>query len=550
MKKLQAPNPFFLDANGDALDAGYVFVGTAGANAETNQLTVYWDEAGTQPAAQPLRTANGYIVNGVTRARVFVNASDFSVLVKNKSGAVIDSASSVVEASPTYVAEYQAYTGAPIQTVQNKLRKVALSFYDCGAVGDGITDDTVAVQTAIQKHLANGIPLECGKGRFKVSSQIAFDLSGALKTTGCMISGDGRRNTVIVSSYTAGIPFTITSTGGAFYHTIKDIGFEGINNTGPVLQIGRDDYSDAFNSCNFTGINVNNSSVNSGCEGARVNFVLQSQIDIVSNCGGSGNPAYPTAPGNGKAVVLRQVQFSDLRIAGGNANVGLYITGGYTYGNECRSLDLEEVHTGLKIDTATATKNAFNGGAIVATYCIDATAGVGNVLFGTVLSNYAGGSIINGTNNTGVSIIQPGFSQAVNQIQAIDSTPGGSAVLAARGPDSNIRVDIQAKGTGDVGVISSDGRTHFVFAGNVANAVNFIASSSAATGGRPAIQANGSDANVALKLSNKGTAITELTGQTTTTSAAPGAATALPATPQGYLALVINGATVKLPYYL
>jgi hypothetical protein len=90
MKKLQAPNPFFLDASGDALDAGYVFVGTAGANAETNQLTVYWDEAGTQPAAQPLRTSNGYIVNGVTRARVFVDADDFSMIVKNRHGVVVD----------------------------------------------------------------------------------------------------------------------------------------------------------------------------------------------------------------------------------------------------------------------------------------------------------------------------------------------------------------------------------------------------------------------------------------------------------------------------
>ncbi len=91
MKKLQAPNPFFLDANGDALDAGYVFVGTAGANAETNPITVYWDEAGTQPAAQPLRTANGYIVNGVTRARAFVDADDFSMIVKNRHGVVVDS---------------------------------------------------------------------------------------------------------------------------------------------------------------------------------------------------------------------------------------------------------------------------------------------------------------------------------------------------------------------------------------------------------------------------------------------------------------------------
>ena len=40
-----------------------------------------------------------------------------------------------------------------------------------------------------------------------------------------------------------------------------------------------------------------------------------------------------------------------------------------------------------------------------------------------------------------------------------------------------------------------------------------------------------------------------LTGQTTTTSATAGGATALPATPTGYLSLSLNGATVKVPYY-
>ena len=40
-----------------------------------------------------------------------------------------------------------------------------------------------------------------------------------------------------------------------------------------------------------------------------------------------------------------------------------------------------------------------------------------------------------------------------------------------------------------------------------------------------------------------------LTAQTTATSANAGAATALPATPSGYLEVSINGTVFKIPYY-
>jgi Chaperone of endosialidase/Catalytic domain of bacteriophage endosialidase len=91
MKTIQAPFPLFLDRRGDPLDAGQIYIGTVNTNAQTNPISVYWDEAATQPAAQPLRTSMGYIVNGVTRARAYVNADDFSVLVKDKAGTVVDS---------------------------------------------------------------------------------------------------------------------------------------------------------------------------------------------------------------------------------------------------------------------------------------------------------------------------------------------------------------------------------------------------------------------------------------------------------------------------
>jgi Phage Tail Collar Domain len=134
MKKLQAPNPFFLDANGDSLDAGYVFVGTAGANAETNQLTVYWDEAGTQPAAQPLRTSNGYIVNGVTRARAFVNADDFSMIVKNRHGVVVDS---------SLTNEETMISGAMAPVVS--ATTLALARTDMGVAASGANNDITSL---------------------------------------------------------------------------------------------------------------------------------------------------------------------------------------------------------------------------------------------------------------------------------------------------------------------------------------------------------------------------------------------------------------------
>lgn len=40
-----------------------------------------------------------------------------------------------------------------------------------------------------------------------------------------------------------------------------------------------------------------------------------------------------------------------------------------------------------------------------------------------------------------------------------------------------------------------------------------------------------------------------LTGATTATSASSGSGSSLPATPQGYLQMIVNGETVKVPYY-
>lgn len=79
---IQVPFPVFMGLNGKPLDAGYIYIGTAGLDPETNPISVYWDEALTIPAPQPIRTELGYPVRSGTPAAVFVGQS-YSLTVRD-----------------------------------------------------------------------------------------------------------------------------------------------------------------------------------------------------------------------------------------------------------------------------------------------------------------------------------------------------------------------------------------------------------------------------------------------------------------------------------
>lgn len=88
MLAIESPYEQFFDLDGSPLDNGYIYFGTVNLNPETAPQTVYWDSAGTQPAAQPLRTLNGVIVRNGRASQVYA-ASDHSITIKNKNGALI-----------------------------------------------------------------------------------------------------------------------------------------------------------------------------------------------------------------------------------------------------------------------------------------------------------------------------------------------------------------------------------------------------------------------------------------------------------------------------
>lgn len=144
---VQPTFPIFTEADGQPLENGYIWIGTANLDPQVNPIAVYWDAALTQPAVQPIRTINGYPAKSGSPGRLYVN-SDYSIRVQNKNGSAIYSApASTDKYSSELITFLQAGTGAVQRSVQAKLRE-SVSVKDFGAVGDGVTDDTAAIQAA------------------------------------------------------------------------------------------------------------------------------------------------------------------------------------------------------------------------------------------------------------------------------------------------------------------------------------------------------------------------------------------------------------------
>ena len=85
---IQPPYPAFAGADGQPLENGYIWIGTVNLNPQVNPISVYWDSALTIPAAQPIRTLNGYPSYQGTPSR-FYAASDYSIQVLDSKGSVV-----------------------------------------------------------------------------------------------------------------------------------------------------------------------------------------------------------------------------------------------------------------------------------------------------------------------------------------------------------------------------------------------------------------------------------------------------------------------------
>ena len=84
MTMFLAPYTAIADIDGSPLDAGFLFFGEFGKNPETHPIPVYWDADFAVPAAQPIRTRNGYPVRNGSPCKIYLKQAEHSLVVKNK----------------------------------------------------------------------------------------------------------------------------------------------------------------------------------------------------------------------------------------------------------------------------------------------------------------------------------------------------------------------------------------------------------------------------------------------------------------------------------
>jgi len=87
------PFSLFTDRNGDPLNSGYIYIGTANQDPVTNPIPVFSDAALTVSVAQPIRTSGGApVVNG-TEVNLYVGGN-YSIMVKDRNNTLVYSLAS------------------------------------------------------------------------------------------------------------------------------------------------------------------------------------------------------------------------------------------------------------------------------------------------------------------------------------------------------------------------------------------------------------------------------------------------------------------------
>ena len=194
-----SPISQYFDLDGSPLDAGFLYFGQPNQNPQTAPVAVYWDAAGTQPAAQPVRTLSGYTMRSGKPAPLYA-AGDYSLTVKDKRGQLIVYARSSLEfsnsgslaASILAVREDLADTADALKNAGQIGMNEAL-LYNAGTLGafarrlnpirkygalnnDGTTDDSGVFAAAIasgDKFIdARGVNVKIGLGLVGESNQV------------------------------------------------------------------------------------------------------------------------------------------------------------------------------------------------------------------------------------------------------------------------------------------------------------------------------------------------------------------------------------------
>lgn len=292
---IQPPYPIFTESDGSPLENGFVYIGTANLDPVANPIAVFWDAALTVPAAQPIRTLNGYPSRNGTPARLYVG-SDYSIRVNDSKGVAVYSAPAATERLSNVVVTgvdasevnfLQAGVGAQPRTAENKLRE-SVSIADFGANGDGITDNAVILASALAAGFRR---VYVPKGAYALASPVSVTLADSLTLEGdgsFVFTGANNTNPMLTIQCAG---FGVAVTGIKFDGDEKIAGGLRIENTAALSDTSP---VCSLSSCEFIDFKMNSSSIWNMAAYVAGSFtrvdVIGNRVTNITRAAGTGTP--------------------------------------------------------------------------------------------------------------------------------------------------------------------------------------------------------------------------------------------------------------------
>jgi hypothetical protein len=209
----------------------------------------------TLSASPSTKLATSVFINGVYQEKdsysVSGNTLTFTVAPPLSSGIeVMTNETGIINSGNATAISYTlTATGATAQTVQTKLEQY-VSVEDFGAVGDGVTDDTVALAAAIAYQQSSGCTLGLVSGKtYNVSTWSALTLSNPFYLEG--------QNATLRCSNATRAAFVICQDTTKITNTIFDGWYRIVNNTTAVTQT-IDNFEFTGNTCINATAGANN----------------------------------------------------------------------------------------------------------------------------------------------------------------------------------------------------------------------------------------------------------------------------------------------------
>lgn len=208
-----APKLQFFDANGNPLAGGKLYTYASGTS---TPLVTYADSTGTAANTNPI------ILDSRGEANVWLSTPLYTMSLYSATNVLIWTVNGINGPDQATLATLAGSggsaligyspggTGSVTTTVQAKLRQT-VSVKDYGAVGDGTTDDTTAIQNTISAvGAAGGGVVFFPTGTYKISSKLTINNNAVF------LQGSGRRASILAPTAmsTDHILFTAVQQGG------------------------------------------------------------------------------------------------------------------------------------------------------------------------------------------------------------------------------------------------------------------------------------------------------------------------------------------------